>query len=178
MKRQTIINAAEQLNCEPEVVAAVINVESSGMSVDKEGFPILLFEPRYFNKFTESRYVAEISAVCQATKSAKVRYNKAFALDPEAAMKSASWGLFQIMGANFRKCGCKSIQEFMEQIKAGEEAQVRLFISFIINSGLSDELQEKRFADFARVYNGPRYFDNRYDEKLKTFYEKFKRDGF
>jgi hypothetical protein len=34
-------------------------------------------------------------------------------------------------------------------------------------------LREKRWADFARGYNGERFAENQYDVKLKAAYDKY-----
>lgn len=46
-------------------------------------------------------------------------------------------------------------------------------MTFLQNSKLVAALREKRWADFARGYNGPGYTANQYDVKLKEAYEKF-----
>ena len=38
-------------------------------------------------------------------------------------------------------------------------------------------LQKKDWKAFARLYNGPAYAQNRYDEKLSTAYSSFNKQG-
>ena len=42
-----------------------------------------------------------------------------------------------------------------------------------LDRGLSDELRDLRWADFARIYNGASYRLNNYDTKIATAYDKF-----
>ena len=54
-----------------------------------------------------------------------------------------------------------------------EAAQLEAFVNFILSQKLDDEMRERRWADFARKYNGPGYRANRYDEKLASAFKKF-----
>jgi hypothetical protein len=49
------------------------------------------------------------------------------------------------MGFNFKACGCKSIQEFVNKMMDSEQSQLQLFVNYIINSNLDDELQNLDF---------------------------------
>jgi hypothetical protein len=76
------------------------------------------------------------------------------------------------MGFNFKACGCKSIQEFVNKMMDSEQSQLQLFVNYIINSNLDDELQNLDFKGFARSYNGPLHERNNY-AKTKGFISKF-----
>lgn len=102
----------------------------------------------------------------------KKRLELAVSLDREAALMSASWGKFQIMGFNYKKCGFKTIQEFVNAMYESESAQLKAFVAYIKNRNLADELQNKQFAQFAYYYNGAGFKKNRYDEKLLKSYLK------
>ena len=94
-------------------------------------------------------------------------------LDGQAALESASWGRFQIMGFNFAACGYKSVMAFVRAMYESEGKQLDAFVAFIRHANLTAALREKRWADFARGYNGPGYAANSYDQKLQAAYEKF-----
>jgi peptidoglycan hydrolase-like protein with peptidoglycan-binding domain len=53
-----------------------------------------------------------------------------------------------------------------------EGDHVRCFVNFVLRNKLDDELRDRRWADFARAYNGPAFRENRYDEKLARAYER------
>jgi hypothetical protein len=173
---------AEQLKCEPAAVAAVAAVESAGSGFDPEGFPKTLFEGHWFYKLTNGKYAQSHPDLCypkwtkqfygKTWREEKDRLNRAIALDRNAALMSASWGSFQIMGYNFAKCGYKTVQQFVNDMCKSDGAQLDAFAEFVHESGMADELQDKRWADFARLYNGPGYAQNSYDKKLAAAYAK------
>ena len=100
------------------------------------------------------------------------RFNAAVALDPVAALQSTSFGLFQIMGFNHERCGFADAADMLRAFAKGEPEQLDGFVEFVRFSGLADELQQKRWADFARLYNGPGYAANRYDTKLAAAFAR------
>ena len=84
------------------------------------------------------------------------RLDRAVAIHEDAALSSASWGMFQIMGFNYGKCGCKSVQEFVSKMKESEVAQLDLFVAFLkSNSNMVKALKDRQWTDFARLYFGP-----------------------
>ena len=85
-------------------------------------------------------------------------------------MKSASWGLFQILGSNFAAAGYGDVETFCHAMCQTENNQLRAFIGFVRTNGLADELKRHDWAGFARGYNGANYKINRYDEKLAAAY--------
>jgi len=49
------------------------------------------------------------------------------------------------------------------------------FVAYLQSRDLDAPLRERRWADFARAYNGPNYRDNNYDAKLRQAYERHTR---
>jgi hypothetical protein len=89
----------------------------------------------------------------------------------DAACASTSWGLFQILGNNYRACGFASASDFADAMKIGENEHLKAFCDFVIaDPYMHEALKEMRWADFARKYNGPAYAKNRYDQKLAEAY--------
>src|ERR1700676_2885283 len=78
-------------------------------------------------------------------------------LDRDAALKSASWGKYQIMGSNFAQCGYDTVDAFVLDMCHDEGYQLDAFVAFIQNAGdtLLQSLQNKDWPTFARYYNGP-----------------------
>ena len=102
------------------------------------------------------------------------RLERAVAIHEDAALSSASWGMFQIMGFNYGKCGCKSVQEFVSKMKESEVAQLDLFVAFLkSNSKMVEALKNRSWVDFARLYYGPTEY-NIYAEKLSKAYAALK----
>lgn len=187
LTREDFIDDAAKLGCEVEAIMAVAAVESRGGGFDPEGFPKTLFEAHWFHKLTKGKYTQShphLSSVKWNRKlygktwqEEKARLAEACTLDRNAALMSASWGMFQIMGFNHAKCGFKTVQQFVNKMCKDENSQLEVFTGFVIESGLADELRDRRWADFARLYNGPSYAINKYDEKLKNAYDKYKKQS-
>ena len=98
------------------------------------------------------------------------RLKRASEIHREAALESASWGKFQILGMNWDMCGVKSLQEFINAAYKSEDEHLNLFVNYIISAGLQDELREKDWKGLARGYNGPLYWKQSYDKKLASAY--------
>lgn len=104
------------------------------------------------------------------------RLEKAKQLDERAALESASWGLFQIMGYHATTLEYGSVDEFVEAMFTREHAHLDAFGRFVRRNRFQGEpllhwLQRRDWAKFAEGYNGPGYRQNRYDTKLQAAYE-------
>ena len=175
--------AANYLGCDVPALKAVAEVESAGRGFCPDDFPKILFEGHVFYRFTCGAYAAAHPSLCykgwtrehygRTWQAERARFESAIALDRDAALMSTSWGMFQIMGFNHGVCGCATIQRFVNSMCQSEREQGRLFIEYIIHEGLVDELREHRWDDFARRYNGPLYFKNKYAERMAAAYARF-----
>lgn len=54
-----------------------------------------------------------------------------YRLDPDAALQSASWGIFQILGANYACRGYKNVNEMVEIMCVNEKGQLEALANFI-----------------------------------------------
>lgn len=174
-------DSAARLRCDVAAIKAVGEVESNGKPFYEDGFPVILFERHIFHRFSGGKYddshpeISNKNAGGYGKTGANQRrkFNIAFELDPIAAMKSCSWGRFQIMGFNHKLAGFDSVGAFVDAMKTSEDAQLDAFCEFIINSGLGDELRKRQWESFARQYNGAGYRKNKYHLKLAIAYKKF-----
>ena len=99
-------------------VRAVIEVETEGGGFDKQGRPKMLFEPhRFWVELGEGpkRTRAEEQGLAYRKWGTKPypsdsypRLGLAMQIDANAALRSASWGLGQIMGSNHKAAGFAS----------------------------------------------------------------------
>jgi hypothetical protein len=96
-------------------------------------------------------------------------------LDETAALMSASWGKFQIMGFNHSMVGFDTVQAFVASMEQGEPEQLQAFVRFVRTAGLTPSLRRLDWAGFAHGYNGPDYASNDYDGKLALAYFGFKK---
>lgn len=176
-------SSAKAIGCKTACVKAVAEVESRGGGFLNTGEVKILFEPHIFWKQLRLAGITpKVSDICYPVWGTKpygniseqhAKLQKAVLINRDAALKSASWGLFQICGFNFKTCGCKNIQEFINGMSESEDKQLELFTNYIINSHLDDELKNLDWNGFARGYNGASYAKNNYHNKLKTAYEKY-----
>lgn len=168
--------AAARIGCQVASVRAVIDVESRGGFLP-DGRPKILFERHYFSRLTKKAFDATHADISNPKwggyKGGAAEYERlgrAIKLNRDAALRSASWGAFQIMGDNYKLCGFANAESFVAAVVSGEAAQLDAFCSFIKKTGLDDELIRRDWAGFARGYNGPAYKANKYDEKLAAAY--------
>ena len=162
---------------------AVLAVESLGSGFLADGRPKILFERHWFHRLTGGRFSADHPGISDAKpggyKGGVAEYERlgrAIALDRKAALDSASWGLGQIMGFNAAKAGFVDAEAMIRAFAEGEDAQVLGVARFIAASGVGRHLAAHDWAAFARVYNGPRFHDNAYDEKLQLAYDRLVRE--
>jgi hypothetical protein len=101
------------------------------------------------------------------------RLHQAQSIDYEAALASASWGTFQIMGFNYQLCGYTTVLKFVDSCYIGEREHLKSFAGFIKSARLLQHLKNLDWASFAKGYNGPSYKQNNYDTKLEAAYRKY-----
>ncbi|NOX40761.1 MAG: DUF3380 domain-containing protein [Alphaproteobacteria bacterium] len=97
----------------------------------------------------------------------------AIKINETAALKSASWGIGQILGQNYQLTGYTSVQAMVRAFTEDEELQLKAAVDFIKSESLDDDLRDHRWQGFARGYNGPGYAKNRYDKKLAAAFAKW-----
>ena len=174
--------AAEELGCEPAALKAVAAIESNGDPFLPDGRVKILFEAHIFARYTKGQFDKTHPHISSPTWNRKLykggaaewdRMAEAIELDRKAALMSASYGMFQIMGFNFALCGFTCVEDFVNAIK-DEPGQLAAFIQFIKSNHLDDELRRKDWAGFARGFNGPGYKLNFYDTRLARLYEQIR----
>lgn len=187
--------AAVRLGCEEAAVRAVATVEAGPLGAFfATGEPVILFERHWFHRLTDGRHAGArasgLPASCSLLSSAKrggygpysaqhKRLAAAAALDREAALKSASWGLFQIMGCNFWQAGHSSLQSFVNAMYRGVDDHLAAFVAYV----LADPRLVRAIrrigsggeVTFARIYNGPAYAENAYDARILRAFLDFQR---
>jgi len=177
----------------PASIKAVIKVESSGRGFYLNKRATILFEghkfwgqliskgfnPEEFQEGNEDILYKTWTTKHYSLDSKKEynRLNRAIAIDKESALKSASWGMFQIMGFNYKLAGFDTVYEFVENMKISERNQLEAFFIFLKKGGCFKYLEAKEWTKFARCYNGSAFKKNGYDSKLKKAYFKSKDMG-
>lgn len=176
---------AKQLDIEVATLRAVAEVESNGAGFlpPPSERPKVLFEGHVFHRLTQGRYDAahpnlsyrvwDRTQYSGSLDGEWARLDAACALDRSAALQSASWGMFQIMGFNYAACGCADVDAFVAAQSAGAESQLALFARFVARAPFVAALRARDWAGFARAYNGSGYRQNAYDRKLREAYRRF-----
>ena len=178
--------AAKEFGLETACVRAVVAIEASGsgflLKEKSPSRPKIMFEAHHFYKNTNVA-VSQVRPDLATRrwnpklyKGGSAEWNRlldAMQFDTPAALKSASWGLGQVLGSNFKAAGCKSVEQMVVEAHMGEFEQLRHMLNFCKNNGLIPPLKSKDWAKFARGYNGPAYKKNSYDQKLAAAYRRF-----
>lgn len=154
--------AAASLRCEPLAIEAFANIEAPRGFFNPDGTPVILFERHYFSRLTGGRYDESHPVISNPERGGyglfKVQHTKlaeAAALDRDAALKSASWGGFQIMGANYARCGFPSLQRFINAMYQDAPAHLDAFVAFILaDPALARALRNRDWHTAAERYNG------------------------
>jgi hypothetical protein len=194
LAEQDLHDFAQKHNLELAAVKAVNEVESRGKGFFVDGRPKILFEGHVFWGELKKAGIdpASISNASNADvlyeKSTRAHYvggpreydrmEKAAGIlaDPKvkaAALASASWGSYQIMGYHAAKLGYGSVQEFVDQMYVHDRNHLETFGRYITTFGCISALRAKNWAGFAKCYNGAGYAANKYDTKMASAYQKF-----
>jgi len=162
-------------------VWAVLNVETRGFGFFPDRRPQILFERHIFSRLTGGRYDARHSDLSSqrpggyAGGAAEyLRLEKAIALDPDAALQSASWGIGQVMGFNYQAAGYETVNAMVMDMVEDEDTQLIAMSNLIRNNNLDRALSHNDWTAFARGYNGKDFQRNDYDTRLAAAHAKFK----
>ena len=181
---------AKRYDLEPAVILAIQSVESGNNGYLADGRPKILFEGQVFWRMLKNAgknpadhvqgnedILFEKQDRSKYTRGASeyVRLEKAQKIDRVAALKSASWGEFQIMGFNHKIVGYPDVDSFVGSMKQPGANHIRAVLAFMDNNKLLPLVRgpDKQWAKFASRYNGPGYKKNQYDTKLQKAYERF-----
>ena len=196
LKNQNLVNAAKRLGIPLASVMAVNEVESLGRGFLDNGKPVILFErhimyrrlalPRHDGVDVEQlqqhadQLAASNPALVSPIRGGYVggtaehqRLAHAKLIDDTCALESASWGAFQIMGYHAVRLGYATVQDFAARMAKDENEQFEAFVRFLeADPALLKALKAKKWAVFAKGYNGPDYQRNLYDIKLERAYKR------
>ena len=164
---------------------AFMEVEARGSGFDRQGRPAMLFEPHLFwrelgagNK--RDRAAAQGLAYASWRSGAYPsdsypRLQAAMLIDETAAIRSASWGLGQILASNHKLAGYATPQAMVVDFMDDEERHLEAMVKFLISAKLDDDLRAHRWEALARGYNGPAYAKHGYHTRLAAAYAKWSR---
>lgn len=179
LSKQGFAAAADGCGVKAAEVWSVLAVETLGCGFESDRRPNMLFERHTFHRLTGGRFDdGDISDPKQGGYGAGGahqydRLSKAITKDRIAALKSASWGLGQILGENFASAGFADVESMVKTMCDSEDAQLAAMSAFLKASGAGSALAIHDWATFARIYNGPSYAKNKYDSRLRAEYAKY-----
>jgi len=181
------VAAGKELGVETASVIAFAKTEAKEFGFLNNGYPVILFERHKFYqalvKKSGKAFANSIAAsnpdICddnsggyQGGEREIKRIERAAAINEEAALASASWGMFQVMGFNYKMVGWASVSEFVKAMKESEKNHLKAFVNFIkADPELLPALKKKDWAEVARNYNGEAYHINKYDVKMAANYK-------
>lgn len=183
--KQVWADLSRALEIEEATLRAVAQVEAagSGFLPPPSEKPKILFEGHAFHRLTGGRFSKAHPDLSYPKWDRKKysgslvgewrRLEAACQLDRTAALQSASWGLFQIMGFNYPYCGSADVDAFVAAQHEGADQQLALFVKFVSRPPYLPALRGKKWAAFAKAYNGPAYAKNHYDTKLAAAYKRW-----
>ncbi len=174
-------DAVLALNTKAPEVWSVLAVETRGSGFLADRRPKILFERHYFSRLTKGQFDAshpDISSPVQGGyglggSHQYDRLSAALALNEEAALRSASWGLAQIMGDNFALAGFGNVHDMVQAMVSAEDAHLAAFTKFLQSKKLDRALIIHDWTTFARGYNGANFAENHYDTQLQGFFAKY-----
>lgn len=197
LKESDLITFADQYGLELAAVKAVNEIESSGKGFLINNKPKILFEGHifwnelrkrgidpntYYNasskdilypKWTKIYYQGGVKEYDRLNEAIGLGSNPTF---KDAALSSASWGSFQIMGFHAKSLNYTDVNDFVSKMEINEGEHLKAFGKFLEKNGLLIHLRNKNWANFAKGYNGGGYKLNKYDEKLAKAYAKYSRN--
>lgn len=193
LEENDLIDFSKKYGVALAAIKAVNEVESSGKGFFVDGRPKILFEGHIFWRQLKERGInlASLSKISNEDvlyrswtrkhypgTNEYTRLEKVSTLTPdpkvkEAALASASWGSYQIMGFHALKLGYATVHAFVDEMYIHEGNQLEAFGRYISTFGCLTHLKNKDWAKFAKCYNEPAYAENKYDIKMAKAYEKY-----
>lgn len=174
-----IAAAAAELGIEVAVIYAVDEVESRGKGFLPDTRPQILFERHVFSRRTHRAFDALHPGIShpsaggygQTGAHQYTRLHEAIALDRDAALRSASWGRYQVMGFNAELCGWPDVESYVADACKSEAEHLRAFIGYCRERGIVGYLRSHDWRAFTSAYNGPGNVDE-YSAKLEAAYHE------
>lgn len=183
-------------------VKAVTQTESRGRGYFENGLPVILYERHKFFGFTKPKMppppknkkatkvaatvhpFAKFSDICNPKAGGygpeAIQYEKfvkAALLDKNAAIKSCSWGGFQVLGEYYDQIGFSSATDLANSSIRSMDGQAKLFVGYLkMNHAALKALFAKEWETFTYNYNGSGWKTNNsdYPKKMENFYNAAK----
>jgi hypothetical protein len=174
-----IERVAVSLALEAKEIWSVATVESTGHGfIPDDGRPELLFEAHWFSKLTGGVWNTSHPNISSPTWDPSLygaggahqydRLAEAMALNRAAALQAATWGMFQLLGANFALVGFEDVDSFVAAMCDSEGWHLTAFAEYCGAQNLVHFLAAHDWENFKLGYNGTGTDD--YAAKLAAAY--------
>ncbi len=181
LTRAAFDNAVQRIGGDAAALWSLITVETRGFGFLPDKRPKILFERHIFHGRTNGRFdlsnpdISSSHPGGYSNESGEYdRLARAMALDHDAALESASWGLGQVMGFNAKGLRYLGAQGMVTTFLNGEDEQLEASVRFIeTNPALATAVKSRTWKTVAFFYNGSGYAENQYDTKLESNYGKY-----
>ena len=130
---------------------AVFSVESGKAYDPATGLLIIRYEPHIFKR----RSGREVRWARGGQRQEWVNFGRAYEVDKDAALKSCSYGLPQLMGFNWEVTTHPSPRDMVLAFQSSCEEQVAGFFGFVRTNNLLRFIEREDWRAFTRRYNGP-----------------------
>lgn len=173
---------AHRIAVSEDHLRAFVQVEAAGRPYDRQGRPTMLFEPHVFYRHLrgEKRERAVTAGLAyekwgtqKYPAESYTRLFEAVKIDEDAALRSCSIGLSQVLVENHSMVGFATPQAMWQAFMDDEEEHIEAMVRYILATGIDDDIREERWETVARVYNGPGFKRNGYDTKLAAAFRQW-----
>lgn len=161
---------AKELDCEIAAIKAIVKNETKNQAFLGNGLPSILFERHIFHEITKPKTgvhpFEKFPDICKPTvggwgASGIYQYErlvKAAKLDRDAAIRSCSWGAFQVIAKPYQKLGFDTPSSLANECMTSMDGQIKLFIGFMRQRdkevSILKHLRNKDWEKVASGYNG------------------------
>jgi hypothetical protein len=142
--------------------------------------PTILFERHIFSRETQRKFDSQHPDISNPRPGGYgpegTQYDRlavAMALDEQAALRSTSWGIGQIMGFNAKEAGFADVNTMIKAMVESEDSQLQAMANFLQHNRLDTALRGRDWRAFASGYNGPDFEENNYEKRLAAAFAQY-----
>ena len=165
-------------------VWTLVSVETHSCGFLPDRRPVILFERHIFHERTAGAFDASHPGISspvpggyEGNSKEYDRLQEAMDLNREAALQSASWGIGQVMGFNFKPAGFVSVETMVRAMQDAEDSQLTAVAKTIRARQIHHAFAAHDWVRFARGYNGGDFNKNHYDVRLAAAFAAFSIGG-
>ncbi|RRJ87373.1 DUF3380 domain-containing protein [Paenimyroides tangerinum] len=190
---------SKDIGVEAKVFKAVAIVESGGrksfLDFNGEQKAKILYERHYMYRFLKAFKTKEElenlknsspdlvhnvgtykdpNAIYGTEKEQFKKIYEAKKIDNDSAIKSCSWGKFQVMGKyyNYLYESPAEMEEAMNMCEVQHFAYFKVYLKDVVGSAIITAMKNKNWAKIAELYNGPDYAVKKYHINMDKEYNK------